>query len=251
MQLNLYNYKGFKLLEGDNSKEAQRLYAFCLMNDIPCIRVAKPFKIPTYGAYGSSGTEQLHAKILNKEKEQENYVPCGSVEWCESLLGCNIKPDYYPEWAQMLLHRKVWEGDEWLLQKVFVKPSDRYKRFTGFITTGTYKKKKKSPFWFSEVVEFENEWRCYVTNGKIKACEWYWGDEVNTPELYTDYKIILAAYIPSIYSGALDVGILKNGRVALVESQHPFACGWYGEQSNDDIYFQWLIDGWKYMQERI
>lgn len=233
--LNLYNYKGFKILQKDNSREAQRLYAFCLINNIPCkiIKISK--------------------KLTEEDKTFDDYIPCGSVEWCEFLLGYHVTPDYYPEWAKTILYRKVWQGDKWLLQKVFVKPSDRYKRFTGFVTTGTYKKKKKPPFWFSEVVHFENEWRCYVTKGIIKACEWYWGDEVNTPEISLEGDIIktLQLFIPSEYSGALDIGYIRNIKeFAVIESQHPFACGWYGRHQNDHIYFQWLIDGWKYMIDK-
>ena len=252
--LDLKGYKGFKLLKGDNSKEAQRLYAYCLTNDIPCIRVNLPYKSSTYGAYGCSMTGEIHKGLLMCIEAEREYIPCGSVEWCGLLLDKKVIPDYYPEWAKSILHRKVWQGDKWLLQKVFVKPADRYKRFTGFVTTGTYKGKKKPPFWFSEVVHFENEWRCYITNGIIKACEWYWGDEVNTPEISLEGDIIktLQLFIPSEYSGALDIGYIKSvGELAVIESQHPFACGWYGRQQDDHIYFQWLIDGWDYMQNLI
>ena len=225
--INLYDYKGFKLLSNDHSLEANRLSFFCLKYNINLVRV--------------------HGKVT-----LHDYIPCGSVEWCEQLLGYHPKPNYYPEWVESLLHRKVWQGDKWLLQKVFVKPADRYKRFTGFVTTGSYKGKKKPPFWFSEVVKFENEWRCYVTQGKIKACEWYWGDEINTPKLSLEGDIVKAIeiFIPPHYNGALDIGYIKNiGELAIIESQHPFYCGWYGKQEDDHIYFQWLIDGWKYMQE--
>lgn len=232
-QLNLYKYKGFKLLKTDTSREAKRLHAFCLINNIPLLRV------------DNTNTHD----IIEKQKEEENYVPCGSVEWCEKLLGYRVTPNYYPEWAQSLLHRKVWQGDRWLLQKVFVKPADRYKRFTGFVTTGTYKKKKKPPFYFSEVVQFENEWRCYVTHGRIIAWGWYWGDEISTPDLHITQQDYIQFLIPYNYSGALDIGEDSKGTLMLIESQHPFACGWYGEQVDDYKYFQWLIDGWEYMKD--
>ena len=65
--MELYNYKGFQLLRQDSSLEAQRLQVFCLRYDIPLIRVT--------------------TKENNKD-----YVPCGSVEWCEQLLGKHVQP---------------------------------------------------------------------------------------------------------------------------------------------------------------
>lgn len=221
--LNLKNYSGFAVELFDYSLERNRLYMYCLKNNIK-------FLI-----------------IKNKEKCPIDYVPCGSVEWCSRSFIHPIIPDYYPEWTKECLYRKIWRQDSWILgRKLFVKPADRYKRFDGFVTSGTYKKKKKPPLIWSEIVEFENEWRYYISHGKILASEWYCGDEVNTPEA-SELKID----IPANYYGALDVGSLKDGRLAIVESQHPFACGWYGPIEKDVLYFQWLIDGWDYMMKNV
>lgn len=248
-KIDLKGYKGFKILKSDHSLEANRLHAFCYMNDIPLLKVDKPFVTGRPGAYGSSGTEELHKAILMKEDVEKDYIPCGSVEWCEQLLGQHIKPEYYPIWLNHFLHRKVWVSEEWVLgRKLFVKPSDKYKRFTGFVTTGTYKKKKKPPFWYSEIVTFENEWRYYITEGKVVTSGWYWGDEINTPFPPNLWEYNLN--IPKNFNGAIDFGEIK-GELALVEVQHPFACGWYGPQEYDKTYFQWLIDGWIYMKELI
>ena len=218
--VNLYFYKGLALMIKDKSLGANRLHLFCLIKNIPLIRIHK------------------------KEKCPDDYIPCGSVEWCTNSLGFNVIPDYYPEWAKDHLYRKVWKSSEWLLgKKLFVKPADRYKRFTGFVTDGYYKKKKKPPLWYSEIIKFENEWRYYISNGKIICSGWYSGDEINTPDAPE-----LNIEIPKDYSGALDFGADQKGRMVLVESQHPFACGWYGKHEEDYLYFQWLIDGWLYMK---
>jgi len=193
---------------------------FCLLYDIPLIRVDE------------------------NNLDVANYVPCSSVEWCSKILGYNVKPNYYPDWLKKYLYRNVWETNKWPLgKKVFIKPADKYKRFNGFITTGIYSKKKKSPFWCSDIVYFKNEWRYYISNGKILCSGWYLGDEINIPEVP-----ILNINIPKDYCGAVDFGELKTGKLALVETNHPFACGWYGKQSEDYLYFQWLVNGWKYMQ---
>ena len=250
-KIDLKGYKGFKLLRGDNSHEANSLSILCLMENIPLLRVDKPFIKGRPGAYGSSGTEELHRAILMKEDIEKDYIPCGGVEWCEHLLGQKIRPDYYPEWCREHLHRKVWESSEWVLgRKLFVKPSDSYKKFTGFVTTGSYSKKKKPPFWYSEIIKFTNEWRYYVTEGKVVASGWYMGDEVNTPDA-PDISYIYDI-IPCTYSGALDMGSCHGiTSLVLVESQHPFSCGWYGTQEDSHKYFQWLVAGWVYMNNSI
>jgi hypothetical protein len=227
-KIDLKGYKGFKILKSDHSLEANRLHAFCYMNDIPLLKL-DPSNIFT-----------------------DEFIPCGSVEWCEQLLGQHIKPDYYPEWLQDSLYRKVWQSNDWILgRKLFIKPSDKYKRFTGFVTTGTYKKKKKPPFWYSELITFENEWRYYITEGVIECASWYWGDEINTPNPPLFPALEALKSIPKDFCGAIDFGMTKDSKFVLIESQHPFACGWYGPQEYDKTYFQWLIDGWIYMKELI
>ena len=219
--INLKGHTGFALMKGDRSIEASKLELYCSLTNIPIIHVDKKTACP------------------------DEYVPCGSVEWCLLCLGKEVIPNYYPEWLNEFLYRKVWQADKWPLgKKCFIKPSDKYKRFTGFVTTGTYKKKKKPPFWCSDIVSFVNEWRYYIADSKILCGEWYWGDEINTPEAP---QLNIEPRISTNYCGALDFGILKDGRLALIEAQHPFACGWYGK--NIELYAQWVISGWKYMKE--
>jgi len=150
-------------------------------------------------------------------------------------------PRLLPDFLLPYLYRKIWKAEKWPLgRRVFIKPADKYKRFTGFITNGGYRKKKKPPYWCSDVVSFQNEWRYYVTNGKVVASGWYWGDEQNTPDAPT-----LDIGFPDDYCGAVDLGTLETGELALVEANHPFACGWYG--TDHKAYALWLADGWKYM----
>jgi hypothetical protein len=176
------------------------------------------------------------------EEVPKDFIPAGTVDWCDQFLSKDrTVPDYYPDFLTPYLYRKVWKTDEWPLnQKIFIKPSNKHKRFNGFITSGNYRKKKKPPYWCSEVVHFENEWRYYVADGKILTGEWYSGDEVNTPEAPT-----LEISIPEDYCGALDFGRLRTGELALVEANSPYACGWYGKDHK--LYIDWLIKGWNYM----
>ena len=201
-------------------KEDRAILNYCILNDVPYKRCSKPEDVPT------------------------GYIPCGTVEWCENFLSKDVTvPDYYPDFLKNHLFRKVWQTDKWPLgDRVFIKPSDRHKRFTGFITTGGYRKKKKGPYWCSEIVKFVNEWRYYVAEGRIFTGEWYDGDPINTPDAPK-----LNVSIPSNYCGALDFGILTTGELALVESHPPYACGWYGKDYK--LYVEWIIKGWEYLNK--
>jgi hypothetical protein len=210
--------KGFILQSGYIGKEELAISSHCILNQIPLRKESDPSKIP------------------------HDYIPCGSVEWCQMILGSDIIPNYYPEFLSEYLYRKVWQTDEWPLgKKLFIKPSDKYKRFTGFVTNGGYRGKKRGPYWCSEVISFDNEWRYYIADGKVLSGEWYSGDEINVP----DAPSIDHIDIPEEFCGAVDFGMV-NDKLTLVEANHPFACGWYGTEHS--IYAKWLEAGWKYMK---
>jgi len=216
--INLKNFNGFLLDKNDHSPEAKQLSVYCLVNDIEIKR------------------------SYSKDTIIHNHVPCGSVEFCEKILGYRPTPDYYPEWLSGYLHRKVWKSNGWILgERYFVKPADRFKRFDGFITRGTYSKKKKPPFWYSEITRFVNEWRYYISNGINLGGWWYQGknEDLHAPDLQIKIK--------EGFCGTLDFGSTTHGKLALVEVHPPYACGWYGSQQESEIYFQWLIDGWEFM----
>ena len=222
--LDLKGYKGFALTKNDSSPEAMAVILVCTLQKIPILYVTK-----------------------NRPYSNE-FVPCGSVKWCESILGYHVQPNYYPDFLIRYLYRGVSLSFDWpRYRRMFVKPADRYKRFTGRISIqGSFKGKKKPPYWISEVVKFENEWRYYISNGKVLCGEWYSGDEINTPNAPNIDHI----KFPNNFCGAVDFGSIYVGGdipyvFALVENQHPFACGWYGKKN--ELYCQWLIDGWRYI----
>jgi len=190
------------------------------------------FALESTRAWYKEETAIMNSCILNRDHTYKlcrspkdctkECVPCGTVKWCEKFLPKEkTVPDYYPEFLKEHLHRKVWRADKWPLgARVFIKPADRHKRFDGFITSGGYRKKKKGPYWCSEVVTFMNEWRYYVSDGKVMIAEWYQGDEVNEPD-----PPRLEFDLPDNFCGALDFGTLKTGQLALVEANAPYACG--------------------------
>lgn len=185
---------------------------------------------------------------ISKEKDdfiQEDEIPIGYIKWFEKVSHLTInKPEYYPEFLQPLFGRKIWYTEKWPIgTKVFIKPADQAKRFTGFVTSGTYKGKKRGPFWCSDIINFINEWRYYITNGKILTAKWYSG--INDDEIPPEFPNIK---IPKSWCGSIDLGKTQDNKILLVESSLPYSTGWYG-QIGDPIYSEWLIDGYKWMKE--
>lgn len=220
--MNLDPFIGFALQRGATAPEENIISTFAFGKDIPCIRVG-----------------------VSAENEHLNYVPVGSVEFCESFLGMSPKPNYYPDFCFDHLYRKVWRSDKWELIKAFCKPADRHKRFNGFVTFGTYKKKKKPPLWYSDIVKFKDEFRYYISNGLVVAADWYWNEDEPFGEIVIPPPLDIK--IPSGWCGTVDMGYLDTGEFALIECHPPYACGWYGGSYNASVLAQWLVDGWRYM----
>ena len=176
------------------------------------------------------------------ESVPEGWVPSGTVEWCQQVLGRKVSPDYYPDWLKGHLGRSVWTEEVWPYNKtVFIKPADTYKRFTGFVhQSGSWRGKKRGPYWCSEVVHFVNEWRYYVAQGQVLAAGWY-DVEVDEPD-----APVLDVIWPEGMCGAVDFGQLSDGRVVLVEYNHPFAAGWYGREHAK--YAEWMCHGWRWVK---
>jgi hypothetical protein len=178
------------------------------------------------------------------EQVPEGFIPVGVIDWVTRVLGFVPTPDYYPVFLKHLLYRKVWRTDTWPLEKdIFIKPYDKPKRFQARITTGTYKGKKKGPYWCSEKVVFVNEWRYYVANGKVLYAGWYMGNNDDAVPPVFDESVI-----PNNWCGAIDMGILSTGEFALIEAAEPYSIGWYGRLSEGAIYANFIIEGWKYLQ---
>lgn len=170
---------------------------------------------------------------------KSDMIPVGDIKFIQAVVGTKVKPQYYP--FESLLKRKVWYTDEWPLGKVvFIKPADEYKRFTGFITNGGYRRKKRGPYVCSEVIKIKNEWRYYLGSGMDEGF-WYAGqDECKESPALGSFGIDFN----NMY-GCLDMGELEDGSIILVEYQHAFSCGWYGKGVQDGSkYAKWLAYGY-------
>ena len=203
--------------------ESQRIKMVCVKNDIPC---------------------KFSYKV---DKLDAGWIPNGDVPYVTKLLNRPLTPNYFPEFLKKdFVSRKIWHKEKWDFERCFIKPADRHKRFTGFTTTGTWKNKKKGPFVCSEIVAFKNEWRYYVSDGKVLAAHWYWGEDhliqPDAPQVIRDIKF------PTGWCAAVDFGELPDGKIELIESHPPIACGWYGK--NDELFVEFLAVGWQWMLDK-
>jgi len=210
---------GFACRRGDNRHEVQALFYHAIMERIPRQAFASPRGVP------------------------KGWVPVGNVAWVEGVLGRRFTPDYAPAFLQSWLRRKTWTQEHWpTTLPVFLKPADRYKRFNGVVVGEESKLRRHGPFFCSEVVQFIDEWRYYLADGRVFAAHWYAGDELTTPAAPS-----LDMAWPAGWCGAVDFGRLSTGEIALIEAHHPYACGWYGRVGEGKVYAEWLLAGWRYL----
>jgi ATP-grasp domain, R2K clade family 2 len=224
MNNSIKNLKGF-VCQNATDFESKQIKMFCVHNDLPC----------KFHCYNPT------AVVL-----ETGWVPYGDVPWTTALLNRKIVPNYFPEFLKKdFVSRKIWTKEKWDFEKCFIKPADRHKRFTGFVTSGTWKGKRKGPFVCSEIVTFKNEWRYYVSDAKILTAHWYWGEDHLMQPAAPNLDFIK---FPENWCGAVDFGELSNGKIELIESHPPFACGWYGKDIN--LFVEFLAVGWQWLLDK-
>jgi hypothetical protein len=188
-----------------------------------------------------------YKKFIRPEDVPAGWIPVGTVEWFQKSTNWNLSADNYPDFLKHCLKRNVWKQDDWPVgKKVFIKPSDKLKRFNGRVTDGSYKGKKKGPYFCSDIVHFTNEWRYYISHGKILDSAWYIGqdDDIPAPSL-DEFNI----QWPEYWVGSVDFGTTKEHGLCLIEAHEPFAVGNY-LGLNSEVYPEWVIEGWEYLFDK-
>ena len=135
---------------------------------------------------------------------------------------------------------------------MFVKPAARTKRFTGFVLEAPFDMRvadvpAREPIWWSDVVEWRSEWRCYVLNHEITHVSYCSGDRCVEPDLVR-VRLAIEAYASNGASSgyAMDVGVLADGKTALVEVNDGYSLGAY-EGLAAETYFELMLSRWREM----
>jgi len=184
-------------------------------------------------------------KFVKPSEVPPNWIPVGTVDWFLNSTNWNVEADNYPEFLSSWLKRKVWKTNDWPLgQKVFIKPSDKLKRFNGRVTDGSYKGKKKGPYYCSDIVHFTNEWRYYISHGKVVSACWYAGQDEDKPAPVLDVVYL------DWWVGSADFGETSDRGICLVEAHEPFSVGAYMGLKDFKIYGQWIVEGYEYLENK-
>lgn len=182
---------------------------------------------------------------------EEDNIPIGSIDFCESLdIIKNTPKDFYPKQLANYLHRKIvysnfTELTEYFGPAKFIKRAEEWKHEMApkLLLSGDWIQPGK--YWMSDPVDFVQEWRYYLCSGKVITTGWYAGNNDDEPAPLLDYDF-------GGLSGAADFGRLSTGEIALVEFHAPFACGWYGERSDNLKYSQWQYEAFnQYFNRKI
>jgi hypothetical protein len=199
-------------------------------------------------------------------RRQLKITPCtlvvGYVQTVISalqMLGIQAPPtNDYPASLSEFLHRRVWESTVGHLQnmiydgdtRVFAKPKDRKKRFTGhiFSNLGDFayleRASHTTPIICSDVVNWLTEYRVYVLYDNIIGIKHYDGNANLKIDEAVAYEAVqkLKAVRESTAAYALDFGILDTGQTALIEWNDGFALGSY--ELEPAVYTDMLIARW-------
>jgi len=162
----------------------------------------------------------------------EHYVPVGSVEfvlsWMKRFGVPTPKPVNVPDELFNFTQRGIFNGPHYdmldILDKRFVKSNDHIKGFKNIIDS-TYPLPEGN-YQFSELIDIESEWRCFVYQGKLVGLQNYSGDFSMFPDMdIIRHMIYYYKSAPIAYT--LDVGINAN-HTFVIECHDFFSCGLYG-----------------------
>lgn len=167
----------------------------------------------------------------------ECAVPVGSVEfvsyYLKTYFNKNTKPINVPEELYFFADRKIIVGNEdfYRIEQCFAKSHDRIKRFSGIINRDY--KLEPGEYQFSDIINIDSEWRCFVFENKLVGLQNYSGDFTKFPNLITIEQMIsiYSKIAPVAYT--LDIGInhLNDNRTNntfVIEVHDFFSCGLYG-----------------------
>lgn len=239
----MYDYKGIVIQNNwKGTKEGIAVHLTCCVNNIP-VRFGHNIN-PSSENVCFYKTIDDNEIFVGDVYSSPRYIRKSQYRYEQE----EFKPNYYPATLSKYINRKICIKRTLPKERTFIKPLN-YKHFTGFIYDPSSDFKLNKPFKIlcSEIVNFVEEWRYYITDGIVVYSSWYKGQSEEC-EVLPDAPEI---EIPEGFYGTIDMGITDKGKLELVECHHPFACGWYGRLNPKDmeIYTQWLIDGRKHLDD--
>lgn len=164
-------------------------------------------------------------------------IPVGTLEWTEEVSGHQTVVTNVPEylWGSAFVQRKLGKGNREDLRKalqkgmLFVKSDTKNHGFEANVFSAIEQVPEDSRYFWSEPVNFQAEWRVFVSHGKILDVRQYagsWEQSLKNAEIELIKKFVQTANLPySAYTA--DFGRTGNG-LELVEIHNFISCGLYG-----------------------
>jgi len=166
----------------------------------------------------------------------KNYVPVGSVEFVCAYLDVfyDIVPQQInvPEELFGFAGRVIFNDSEKNFEKNlnsygkwFAKSNNKIKYFAKVVDENTVL--EAGNYQFSELIDIDSEWRCFVYNNKLVGLQNYSGDFTKFPNVNT-INIMIYSYTPNApIAYTLDVLINSMGTYVM-ECHSMFSTGLYG-----------------------
>lgn len=214
------------------NKEIRHDFSFTLLESIRYLKWASGDDADVQIKYFNSKSND---DIFYFKPFHQDYIPIGSVEFVSSwfLKFHNHRPKpinipeelFHPKFTQ----RPIINGNEKKINKLkgewFVKSNDKIKGITGIFNSGK-DKLPKGNYQFSELIEIQSEWRCFVYGGKLVGLQNYSGIFSMFPNIESILWMI-HAYESAPISYTLDVGVNEH-HTFIIECHDFFSCGLYG-----------------------
>ncbi|SRR6266403_2969011 len=173
--------------------------------------------------------------ILSDTISELDCIPIGSVEFVSEYIKKYYNIDIIPINVpyELMLNREltgryIYNGDQDYTfdKRKFVKSNDKIKSFTDIIEPNT--KLPEGKYQFSELIQIESEYRCFVYQNKLVGIKNYSGDFTIFPNIHSINKMIESFKKLAPIAYTLDVGILDNDNTVVIEVHDFFSCGLYG-----------------------
>jgi len=170
----------------------------------------------------------------------KDACPVGSVEFVSDYLtkyyNKTPKPINIPECLYPFADRKVWVGDENdYKENCFIKSHDTIKKFPSMIIYDDNITLDKGVYQYSDLIDIDSEWRCFVYNNKLVGLQNYSGDFTLFPNIRKIHEMISVFKPDAPITYTLDVGVnalecngIEDTKTFVIEIHDFFSCGLYG-----------------------
>lgn len=199
-------------------------------------------------------------RLLNRTLRLDPNIPVsGGIPFVRAAFACAGLPtpencSYPPELRHFLrrsIHETTLKTALRSNKPVFIKPSRKTKRFTGFVYSGTSPSDilNVSPFepvWASEVINIQAEWRTYCCNKKPLYTAWCDGNKhaPPSPSIIADICSSMPDNAPYAAGCAIDTAVTTTGQTVLLEINDGYSLGAYDNVPAIDYYLvirnRWL-----------